>query len=167
VVPARAAAGHQHVVGEFSRVDGELFRINLETGANEHLLPGFPIRNCALSPDGKRVVFSAVDPQRRVRLWIADLDLRSSPRQFASLVDEDQPNFDQNGNIYFRAVEGGSNFLYRMKADGSDRVKALPNSIIGFMVSRRTDAGWSFSRRHRKVGHLLKQLQFRLAEQLQ
>jgi eukaryotic-like serine/threonine-protein kinase len=102
----------------------------LETGANEHLLPGFPIRGYALSPDGKRVVFSAVDPQSRVRLWIADLDLRSSPRQFPSLVDEDDPNFDQNGNIYFRAAEGGSNFLYRMKEDGSDREKALPNSIL-------------------------------------
>jgi Tol biopolymer transport system component/tRNA A-37 threonylcarbamoyl transferase component Bud32 len=131
VVPAHGAAGHQYIKGEFSRVDGDLFRVNLETGANEHLLPGFPIRGYALSPDGKRVVFSAVDPQSRVRLWIADLDLRSSPRQFPSLVDEDDPNFDQNGNIYFRAAEGTSNFLYRMKEDGSDRVKALPNSILG------------------------------------
>jgi eukaryotic-like serine/threonine-protein kinase len=131
VVPAHGAAGHQYIKGEISRVNGEFFRVNLETGANEHLLPGFPIRGYALSPDGKRVVFSAVDPQSRVRLWIADLDLRSSPRQFPSLVDEDDPNFDQNGNIYFRAAEGGSNFLYRMKEDGSDRVKALPNSILG------------------------------------
>ena len=130
VVPAHGAAGHQYIGGEPSRVDGELFRVNLETSASEHLLPGFPIRGYALSPDGKRVVFSAVDPQGRVRLWIADLDLRSSPRQFPSPVDEDDPNFDQNGNIYFRAAEGGSNFLYRMKEDGSDREKALPNSIL-------------------------------------
>jgi Tol biopolymer transport system component len=107
VVPAHGAAGHQYIKGEISRVNGEFFRVNLETGANEHLLPGFPIRGYALSPDGKRVVFSAVDPQSRVRLWIADLDLRSSPRRFPSLVDEDDPNFDQNGNIYFRAAEGG------------------------------------------------------------
>ncbi len=131
VVPAHGAAGHQYIGGEPSRVDGELFRVNLETSASEHLLSGFPIRGYALSPDGKRVVFSAVDPQGRVRLWVADLDLRSSPRQFPSPVDEDDPNFDQNGNIYFRAAEGGSNFLYRMKEDGSDREKALPNSILG------------------------------------
>jgi serine/threonine protein kinase len=133
VVPVHGAAGHQSVSGGFERVNGELFRVNLETGADEHLLPGFPIRGYALSPDGRRVVFSAADPQGRVRLWIADLDLRSSPRQFASAVDEDMPNFDQNGNIYFRAAEGVSNFLYRMKEDGSDRVKALPNSILGSM----------------------------------
>jgi eukaryotic-like serine/threonine-protein kinase len=133
VVPVHGAAGHLFVSGGFERVNGELFRVNLETGASEHLLPGFPIRGYALSPDGKRVVFSAADPQGRVRLWIADLDLRSSPQQFPSLVNEDMPNFDKNGNIYFRAAEGGSNFLYRMKEDGSDRVKALPNSILGPM----------------------------------
>jgi Tol biopolymer transport system component len=133
VVPAHGAAGHEYVKGEVSRVNGELFRVNLETGANEHLLPGFPIRGYTLSADGKRVVFSAVDPQGRVRLWIADLDLRFSPRQFPTLVDEDEPNFDENGNIYFRAAEGGSNFLYRMRGDGSDREKALPNSILGYL----------------------------------
>jgi eukaryotic-like serine/threonine-protein kinase len=133
VIPAHGAAGHQYIGGELSRVDGELFRVNLETGANEHLLAGLTIRGYDLSPDGKRLVFSAVDPQGRVRLSIADLDFRSSPRQFSSIVDEDEPNFDQYGEIYFRAAEGGSNFLYRMKEDGSDRARALPNSILGFL----------------------------------
>jgi Tol biopolymer transport system component len=133
VIPARGAAGHQYIGGELSRVDGELFRVNLETGANEHLLPSLTIRGYDLSPDGKRLVFSAVDSQGRVRLSIADLELRSSPRQFSSIVDEDEPNFDQYGEIYFRAAEGGSNFLYRMKEDGGDRVRALPNSILGFL----------------------------------
>jgi Tol biopolymer transport system component/predicted Ser/Thr protein kinase len=142
VVPVRGAAGHQYITGENSRVNGELFRINLETGANEHLLPGFPISGYAFSPDGKRVVFSAVDPQGRVRLWIADLDLGSSPRQFGSLVDEDEPNFDQNGNIYFRVAEGRLNFLYRMKEDGSDRVRALPNSMLG-VLGVSPDGRWA------------------------
>jgi hypothetical protein len=142
VVPVRGAAGHQYVKGEISRVNGELFRINLDTGANEHLLPGFPITGYALSPDGKRVVFSAVDPQGRIRLWIADLDLGSSPRQFASLVDEDEPYFDEDANLYFRAADGGSNFLYRMKEDGSDRVKALPNSMLG-VIGVSPDGRWA------------------------
>jgi len=109
---------------------GELFRVSLETGENQHLLPGLSMSGYALFHDGKRVVFSADDPKGHSRLWIADLDLRSSPRQFPSTVDEDTPEVDQNGNIYFRASEGGSNFLYRMKEDGSDRVRALPSSII-------------------------------------
>ena len=82
---------------------GELFRVSLETGENQHLLPGFSMSGYALFHDGKRVVFSADDPKGHSRLWIADLDLRSSPRQFPSTVDEDTPEVDQNGNIYFRA----------------------------------------------------------------
>ena len=141
VVPVHGAAGHQYVSGEISRVNGELYRVNLETGANEHLLPGFPVSGYALSPDEKRVVFSAVDPRGRTHLWIADLDLGSSPRQFPSLVEEDEPNFDQNGDIYFRAAEGGSNFLYRMKEDGSERVRVLPTEILGF-IGVSPDARW-------------------------
>jgi hypothetical protein len=86
----------------------------------------------SVSPDGKRVVFAAPDEQGHSRLWMADLNLRSSPQQFASTVDEDHPSVDEAGNIYFRAVEGGSNFLYRMKADGSARQKALANPIFEF-----------------------------------
>jgi eukaryotic-like serine/threonine-protein kinase len=121
---------------------GELFRVSLETGENQHLLPGFLMNGYALFPDGKRVVFSATDPKGRSRLWIADLDLRSSPRQFPSTVDEDAPEVDQNDNIYFRAAEGGSNFLYQMKEDGSDRVKALPASILEF-GSISPDGRWA------------------------
>jgi len=121
---------------------GELFRVSLETGENDHLLPGFLMGGYGLSPDGKQVVFSAVDPKGHARLWIADLDLRSSPRQFPSTVNEDDPAFDRNGNIYFRAAEGGSNFLYRMKEDGSDRVKVFPYSIILF-DSISPDGRWA------------------------
>ena len=141
VVPVHGAAGHQYVGGEISRVNGELYRVNLETGAYDHMLPGFSVSGYALSPDGMRVVFSAVDPSGHSRLWVADLDLRSSPQQFPSLVDEDEPNLDQNGDIYFRAAEGRSNFLYRMKEDGSDRKKLLPNSILG-LLGASPDGRW-------------------------
>jgi eukaryotic-like serine/threonine-protein kinase len=125
LVPARGAAGSQFI-------SGQLFRANLETGNNEPLLPGFQMTGYAFMPDGKRIVFSAADPQGRVRLWMADLNLQSSPQQFASTVDEDRPSVDDAGNIYFRAVEGRSNFLYRMKADGSARQKPLANPIFEF-----------------------------------
>jgi eukaryotic-like serine/threonine-protein kinase len=121
---------------------GELFRVNLETGENQHLLPGLSMNGYALFYDGKRVVFSAADSNGRSRLWIADLDLRSSPREFPSTVDEDAPEVDHNGNIYFRAAEGGSNFLYRMKDDGSDRIRALPSSILEFQ-SISPDGHWA------------------------
>jgi len=125
LVPPRGAAGAQFI-------SGQLFRANLETGDNEPLLPGFEMTGYAVMPDGKRVVFSTADAQGRVHLWMSDLSLRSSPQQFSSAVDEDEPAVDDAGNIYFRAVEGRSNFLYRMKADGSARQKVLDHPIFEF-----------------------------------
>jgi eukaryotic-like serine/threonine-protein kinase len=124
LVPPVGTSGHMFG-------SGELFRVNMETGANQHLFPGLSMSGYALFADGKRVVFSAEEPKGHSRLWIADLDLGSPPSQFPSTVDEDTPEVDKNGNIYFRAAEGGSNFLYRMKANGSDRTKVFPFSIIG------------------------------------
>ena len=109
---------------------GGLYRVNLQNGDSEHLLPGFLMSGYALLYDGKQVVFAARDAKGHSRLWIADLDLASPPRQFVTTVDEDMPEVDRQGNIFFRAAEGGSNFLYRMTKDGRNRVKAFPSSII-------------------------------------
>jgi Tol biopolymer transport system component/predicted Ser/Thr protein kinase len=125
LIPGRGASGHQFI-------SGELFRVDLESGSNEHLLPGVLMTGYALSPDGRRVVYSSADARDRSHLWSAELDLRSSPLQFPSTVDEDQPSVDDAGIIYFRASEGRANFLYRMKEDGSERQKAWPNPIFEF-----------------------------------
>jgi serine/threonine protein kinase/Tol biopolymer transport system component len=130
----RAAAG--------SFTNGELRVVDLETGHNERLLPGFLMTGYNISADGQRVAFSAADKQSHSHLWLAQLNLRSSPRQFASSVDEDQPAFALNGYIYFRAAEGGSNFLYRMKEDGSERLKVLSDPILEFDAVS-PDARWA------------------------
>ena len=109
---------------------GELWAVDLETGHKERRLPGFLVSDYDISPDGTRVVFSAVDKEGHARLWLASLDLRFPPRQFQSSFDEDEPHFDPDGNLYFRAAEGVSNFLYRMKEDGSGRVKLYPGAIL-------------------------------------
>jgi eukaryotic-like serine/threonine-protein kinase len=125
LVGPREAQEHQFV-------SGELYRVDLQTGNTEHLLPGVSVDSYAVSSDGKRIVYSAADAQGHDHLWSADMDLRSSPRRYSSLTDEDQPSLDDNGNVYFRAVEGGSNFLYRMKQDGSDRTKLVSHPILEF-----------------------------------
>ena len=114
--------------GQFT--SGELWVADLETNRNERLLPGFLMTGYDISPDGKRIVFSATDTQGHSRLWLASLDLRSSPRQFPSSVDEDEPVFDAHGYLYFRAAEGRANYMYRMKEDGSERARALPDPIL-------------------------------------
>jgi eukaryotic-like serine/threonine-protein kinase len=113
-------------------VSGELWLADLQTGQNERLLPDFLITGYSISHDGTEIVFSAKDKENRQHLWLASLDFRFPPRQFSSPVNEDQPHWDASGRIYFRAAEGESNYLYRMNADGSDRVKALPDPILEF-----------------------------------
>ena len=118
------------VSGEF--VSGELWVANLETGRVERLLPDTLLGGYEISPDGEQIVFSAKDEENHSHLWLASLDLRFPPRQFSSSVNEDQPRWDRAGHIYFRAAEGKSNFLYRMKSDGSERSKILANPILEF-----------------------------------
>ena len=43
---------------------------------------------------------------------------------------EDTPFFLPDGDIVFRAIENGSNYLYRVKADGRDRRKVIPKPIL-------------------------------------
>jgi len=121
-VPERAPVG-QAVTGE------HVFSVDLATGQGERVLAGVLITGYSTSPDGKRIVYSALDKNHHPHLWQADLDLHSSPQQFMSPSDEDAPQFGADGFIYFRAAEGGKNFLYRMKQDGSGRSKLLQQSI--------------------------------------
>lgn len=115
-----------------SLMNGELWVADLQTGQNEHLLPKFLVTGYSISHDGTEIVFSAKSEKSRANLWLASLDFRFPPRQFSSPENEDQPHWDAQGRIYFRAAEGKSNYLYRINADGSDRVKALPDPILEF-----------------------------------
>jgi DNA-binding winged helix-turn-helix (wHTH) protein/Tol biopolymer transport system component len=110
----------------------ELWVADLETGHSARLLPDTLVSDYDVSPDGTQVVFSAADSENRLHLWLASLNSDFPPRQFISPVNEDQPRWDSTGYIYFRAAEGKLNFLYRMRPDGSQRVKLLPNPILDF-----------------------------------
>jgi hypothetical protein len=66
---------------------------------------------------------------------------QSSPLRISSTEIEDSPFFLPDGDLVFRAVEGGANFIYRMKDDGSERRKITPDRILdAFAVS--PDGRW-------------------------
>jgi DNA-binding winged helix-turn-helix (wHTH) protein/Tol biopolymer transport system component len=108
----------------------ELWVADLEAGRNARLLPDTLVSENDVSPDGTQVVFSAADSENRSHLWLASLNFSFPPRQFISPVNEDEPHWDSTGYIYFRAAEGKLNFLYRMRPDGSERVRLLPQPIL-------------------------------------
>jgi eukaryotic-like serine/threonine-protein kinase len=108
----------------------ELWVADLDAGRSARLLPGILLSDYDVSPDGTQVVFSAVDSEHRSHLWLASLNFGFPSRPFQSAVNDDQPHWASSGYIYFRAAEGKLNFLFRMRSDGSERAKVLPNPIL-------------------------------------
>jgi DNA-binding winged helix-turn-helix (wHTH) protein/Tol biopolymer transport system component len=108
----------------------ELWVADLETARRVRLMPDTLVSDYDVSPDGAQVVFSAADSENRSHLWLASLNFGFPPLQFASAVNEDEPHWDSAGYIYFRAAEGRLNFLYRMRPDGSERLRLLPDPIL-------------------------------------
>src|SRR5450432_404207 len=97
---------------------GELWMADLTTNQNEPLLPGILATGFDVSTDGQRVVYSIHPPGGKSEIWLASTDGRSAPRRLSG--DGDQlPRFGASGDLYFMAVEGSVNYLYRMREDGS------------------------------------------------
>ena len=114
----------------------ELWIEDLRVGKSERVLSGYSLSgntnstSYSISKDGKEVVFVMNDKSGHNSLWIAPTSRRSSPVRISSTAIEDSPFFLPDGDLVFRAVEGGSNYLYRMKRDGSDRRKVTSERVI-------------------------------------
>ena len=123
------------------RVADELWIKELESGKEEKVLPDYPILGYSVSQDGKEVAFAMKDQSGHPNLWIAPTSRRSSPVRISSAAVEDSPFFLPNGDLVFRAIEGGSNFLYRMKTDGTGRRKISSERIVD-ITSVSPDGRW-------------------------
>ncbi len=108
----------------------ELWVKDLSSGKMDKVLPGYSMAGYSVSRDGKQVAFTANDTAGHASLWIAPINRRSSPVRISSTEIEDSPFFLPDGDLIFRAVENGSNFLYRMKPDGSGRRKITSDRIL-------------------------------------
>jgi eukaryotic-like serine/threonine-protein kinase len=152
--PEFSADGHKlYFLMDSARAHGVgLWAKDLDSGKEEEILKDFslkreriardlPMQDYAVSRDGKRVAFAMNDESGRSNLWIAPTSHRSSPVHIPSAAVEDSPYFLPNGDLVFRAIEGGSSFLYRMKADGSDRRKVSPQRILD-TIATSPDGRW-------------------------
>ncbi len=137
----------KHTPTPFSPQPGEVWVADIESGRSQSLLPGFQVRDYDVSVDGQQVVMDAVDPKGQRGLWLAQLDRQSSPRMLATTEGGRQPIFAPDGDIFFRRGEGTTNFVYRIRPDGSRMQKALEQEIVLLSaVSRdgRWILAWSF-----------------------
>src|SRR5712664_426053 len=112
----------------------ELWAKGLTGGKVERLLPGYSMRSYSVSQDGKAVAFAMDDQSGHSNLWIAPTNRRASPVRLSSTAIEDSPHFLPDGELVFRAIENGSNFLYRMKADGTGRHKITSERVFDVMA---------------------------------
>jgi Tol biopolymer transport system component len=129
----------------------ELWIKDLNTGNEDNILKDYPMQAYSagrdqqqaysVSQDGKEVAFSMKDASGHSSLWIAPTSRRSSPVRISSAAVEDSPYFLPDGDLIFRAIEGGSNFLYRMKIDGTARRKVSSERILD-IASVSPDGRW-------------------------
>jgi dipeptidyl aminopeptidase/acylaminoacyl peptidase len=111
--------------GAMSIVSGDLWVADVESGQRQRLLPDFLMRHYTISADGERVVFVVTDYTGRYPAWVAALNRRSPPRQVTS-KDARKAFFGPAGDVLFLGQEKDTNFLFRLKEDGSESPRLMP-----------------------------------------
>ncbi len=137
-----ADGSHLYLLIDNGQTSGyELWVQDLNNGNLERVLPGYAMDSYTVSRDGKMVAFVKSDPNGHSTLWVAPTNRRSSPVQLSSANSEDSPYFLPNGDLVFRVTEGGTNFIYRTKADGTERRQISPERILD-PVAVSPDGRW-------------------------
>jgi Tol biopolymer transport system component len=122
----------------------ELWMADVNSGHTEPLLPNVSVVGpwaYDISQDGAEVVVAAPDSQGKFRLWLAPLD-RSWPARQIPNVEGAQPVFGKSGEIFFRAVEGKSAFVYRVRQNGTGLQKVLPQPVAEMTGGVSPDGRW-------------------------
>jgi Tol biopolymer transport system component len=123
----------------------ELRMVDLESGRDEPLLPGFavvgtPRHTYDISPDGREVVVTALGQKGEHRLWLVPFDRQLRPRAIPN-VEGDFPLFGSSGEIFFRGLEGNSAFVYRIRDDGS-ALQKLFDQPVAALAGISPDGHW-------------------------
>jgi hypothetical protein len=108
---------------------GELWQTELSSEKAELLLKASSISSYSVSLDGTQILFSARPEHGPVEIWLASRNGTFSPRRLTA-SGEDQPMFGPAGEVVFRQSENGNNYLFTMKADGSNRRRVIRTPIV-------------------------------------
>src|SRR3989442_15856929 len=114
---------------------------DLQSGRNEPLLPGFLVTGYDLSADGQKVAMSTAERDGKQKLWVAQTDRRSAPRQIPGVEGGQEPLFGTAGEIFFRALEGASGFACRVREDGTG-LRKVTTYPVDLLQGRSSDARW-------------------------
>jgi eukaryotic-like serine/threonine-protein kinase len=121
-------------------ISGGLWVADLDTGQRQRVLPDFLMQQYAISNDGQRVVFGAVDETGHTPIWLASLTGRTQPRRITT-KDAGMAYFGASGEIVFFGQDQEA-IILRVKEDGSDLQKMIPTQgLLPFSVS--PDGRWA------------------------
>lgn len=124
------------LVAGSSDAPARLWRLDVQQGQKEPVLPGLDVLSYDISPDERQVVFSR-DHGGEMQVWIAPLDHHLPPRLLARGAD--QPAFGGSGEVFFRLLGDRMNHLYRIRDDGTSKQRALDIPILQFMSVSPTE----------------------------
>jgi DNA-binding winged helix-turn-helix (wHTH) protein/Tol biopolymer transport system component len=106
-----------------------LWRLDIQRGQRDAVLPGLALKGYDISSDEKQVVF-AVDHEGEPQVWVAPLDRDGPPKLLVRGADE--PAFDGSGHVFFRMLGDKANYLYRMNVEGTSSQRVLDSPILDF-----------------------------------
>ena len=126
--------------------EAELWAADLGSGKSERILPGYGVEvgfesGFAVDKEGT-VALARKDANGISHLWVGSTDRRTSPRELESNVSEDSPHFLPDGDLIYRVSEGGSNYVFTRKRDGSGRRRLFPEPILD-LVAVSPDGRWT------------------------
>jgi DNA-binding winged helix-turn-helix (wHTH) protein/Tol biopolymer transport system component len=108
-----------------------LSRMDIGSGRQESLLPGFNILEYDISPDERQVAFTTVRGVTH-EIWIAPLDRHAPPMLLAPSADE--PRFG-GGAVFFRRVGEHASYLHRIRTDAGGESQLTPDPIIALFCA--------------------------------
>jgi Tol biopolymer transport system component len=125
----------------------ELWRMDLQGGENDRLLPGYDVegrgiwKDYSVSRDDKRVAFAMKDDKGTSHIWIAATDHRGSPVMLASKENEDTPMWLPNGEVIYRVSRDGKNYVYTRSVEGGEEKQLVDEPILE-IVEVAPDGRW-------------------------
>jgi Tol biopolymer transport system component len=131
--PSGQTLYYRRIVGNagiHNSMPGPLVVVNLQDFRSELLFPDLPVRGYAISPNEKYAALTVSGGDGRLQIWIAALDRRTPPRQLPSQLPLDQPRFNGNDDVCFRALDGGKHYAECAKLDGSSRRRVVVQPIV-------------------------------------
>jgi serine/threonine protein kinase len=111
---------------------GELWELDLESGATQVMLPGFSVADFSISPDGREMVFTAFDDEGIPSIWQMPLDRSSSPHILQKAAQ--RPRFTTEWIYYVKRSPAGF-YAHRIHPDGSGDEQIWNESVVGLATS--------------------------------